>query len=204
MNNKQALARYNGLFDNQQYQAIARSLAGDLRVARDSIRVADIMNAVTDTALALCNHDHYADAWIKLVAFCGQNAISIVTIDLIYHYLLIYQQSGDNTADDFQLAAKAMVKAYDALDPLKSAVSCANGVHGWRGRMAYQLLAASDYLVQTAVQLLIDGNLSYIREKLHHGIRRITSALQEGVNHSQRPDLFKFKKTSHLVEQDQR
>ena len=69
---------------------------------------------------------------------------SVATIDRIYTYLLTYQQPGDNTADDFQLTAKA-------------AVSCTNGVHGWRGRMAYQLFAASDYLVQAAVQLLINS-----------------------------------------------
>lgn len=45
--------------------------------------------------------------------------------------------------------------------------------------MAYQLFAASDYLVQVAVQLLIDGNLSSICEKLHHGLLRLTGALHQ-------------------------
>jgi hypothetical protein len=56
--------------------------------------------------------------------------------------------------------------------------------------MAYDLLAASDYLVQTAVQLLIHGNLSYIREKLQLGLKRIVDALHEGLRHSERPELF--------------
>jgi hypothetical protein len=193
--NQHALARYNSLFDNQQYQAIAHSIADDLRLERESVRVSDIMNAVTDTALLLCQHSHYIDAAIKLAALCGQNGISIATIDRIYTYLLIYQQPGDNTADDFQLTAKALLKAYELSDPLKAAVSCTNGVHGWRGRMAYQLFAASDYLVQAAVQLLMHGNEAYIREKLHHGLQRLTGALHEAVRHSPRPDRFDFSET---------
>lgn len=190
-----ALKRYNSLFDNRQYSGIAERIAADLRVPRDSVRAADCMNLVTDCALSLVNHPHYADAWIRLATFCGQNAISIPTIDAIYTYLLIYQQPSDNRAEDFALTAKALLKSYEALDSLKAAVSCANGVHGWRGRMAYDLLAASDFLVQAAVQLLIHGNLSYIREKLQHGIRRITGALHEGTRHSERPHLFDFSTT---------
>lgn len=194
-NNQHALARYNSLFDNQQYQAIAHSIADDLRVERDSTKVADHMNAITDVALSISGHSHYTDAAVKLAALCGQNGIRIATIDRIYTYLLTYQQPGDTTADDFQLTAKALLKAYELSDPLKAAVSCTNGVHGWRGRMAYQLFAASDYLVQAAVQLLIDGNLSYIREKLHHGLQRLTGALHEAVRYSPRPDRFDFSET---------
>ena len=193
--NKHALARYNSLFDNQQYQAIALSIADDLRVERDSTKVADHMNAITDMALSISGHNHYTDAAVKLAALCGQNGISIATIDRIYAYLLTYQQPGETTADDFQLTAKALRNAYELSDPLKAAVSCTNGVHGWRGRMAYQLFAASDYLVQAAVQLLIDGNLSYIREKLHHGLQRLTGALHEAVRHSPRPGRFDFSET---------
>lgn len=187
-----ALKRYNSLFDNQQYSAIAEHIAADLGVPRDSVRVSDCMNVITDTALSLCQHSHYVDAWLKLATFCGQNAVSIPTIDAIYNYLLIYQQSGDNRAEDFELTAKSLLKSYEALDALKAAVSCTNGVHGWRGRMAYDLLAASDFLVQAAVQLLIHGNLSYIREKLQSGLRRITGALHEGIRHSECPDCFDF------------
>ena len=193
--NQHALARYNSLFDNQQYQAIAHSIADDLRVERDSTKVADHMNAITDVALSISGHSHYTDAAVKLAVLCGQNGIRIATIDRIYTYLLIYQQPGDNTADDFQLTAKALLKAYELSDPLKAAVSCTNGVHGWQGRMAYQLFAASDYLVQAAVQLLMHGNEAYIREKLHHGLQRLTGALHEAVRHSPRPDRFDFSET---------
>lgn len=200
--NTQALTRYNSLFNNQQYQAIAGQLAIDLRSERDSMRVSDVLNCITDTALSLCQHSHYADAWIKLATICGQNCISIIAIDMIYNYLLIYQQPADARADDFQMTAKCLLKAYEATDTLRAAVSCANAVHSWRGRMAYDLLAASDYLVQAAIQLLSDGNLSYIREKLQHGIRRITGALHEGLRYSKRPNLFNFSDTHFPAEPD--
>lgn len=61
-----ALKRYNSLFDNAQYSAIAERVAADLRVPRNTVRVSDCMNAITDTALALCNHSHYADAWLSV------------------------------------------------------------------------------------------------------------------------------------------
>lgn len=190
-----ALKRYNSLFDNQQYSAIAERIAADLRVPRDSLRVSDMMNEVTNVALSLNGHSHYADAWLKLATFCGQNSISIPTIDAIYNYLLIYQQMGDTRAEDFELTAKALLKSYEAMDTLKAAVSCANGVHGWRGRMAYDLLAASDFLVQAAVQLLMHGNEAYIREKLQSGLQRITGAFHEGTRHSERPELFDLSTT---------
>lgn len=199
-----ALKRYNSLFDNAQYSAIAERIAADLRVPRDSVRTSDAMNLITDCALSLVNHPHYADAWLKLATFCGQNAISIPTIDAIYHYLLIYQQSGDNRAEEFELTTKALLKSYQGLDALKAAVSCANGVHGWRGRMAYDLLAASDYLVQAAVQLLIHGNLSYIREKIQSGVQRITGSLYEGTRHSERSELFDFSATRFPTTSDRR
>jgi hypothetical protein len=200
--NTQALARYNSLFNNQQYQAIAAQLAIDLHSERDSMRVSDMMNEVTNVALSLVGHSHYADAWIKLAMICGQNGIGIVAIDMIYNYLLIYQQPTDMRADDFQMTAKCLLKAYESADTLRAAVSCANAVHGWRGRMAYDLLVASDYLTQAAIQLLSDGNLSYICEKLQHGIRRITGALHEGLRYSKRPNLFNFSDTHFPAEQD--
>jgi hypothetical protein len=192
---QQALNRYNRLFDNGQYTAIATMFAADLRSDRESSRVADAMNLVTDTALALCQHPHYEQACLKLATFCGQNAITIPTIDAIYTYLLLYQQVKDTRADDFEGTAKALLKSYESMDTLRAAVFCANGVHGWRGRMAYELLAAADYLTQAAVQLLMHGNLSYIREKLQSGLRRLTGALYEGVRHSESPDAFDFQST---------
>ena len=198
--NTQALARYNNLFNNQQYQAIAGQLAIDLRLERDSMRVSDILNEVTNVALSLVGHSNYGDAWVKLALICGQGGISIVAINMIYNYLQTYQQPTDTRADDFQMTAKCLMKAYEATDTLRVAVSCANAVHGWRGRMAYDLLAASDYLTQAAIQLLSDGNVSYICEKLQHGIRRITSALHEGLRYSKRPNLFNFSNTHFPAE----
>jgi hypothetical protein len=43
---QQALNRYNRLFDNGQYTAIAVMFAADFRADRDSVRVADAMNLV--------------------------------------------------------------------------------------------------------------------------------------------------------------
>lgn len=199
---QQALNRYNRLFDNGQYTAIATMFATDLRRDRESSRVADAMNLVTDTALALCQHPHYEGAWLKLATFCGQNAITIPTIDAIYTYLLIFQQMKDTRADDFEGTAKALLKSYESIDTLRAAVSCANGVHGWRGRMAYELLAAADYLTQAAIQLLMHGNLSYIREKLQSGLRRLTGALYEGIHESDMPAMFNFKATYFPDEHD--
>ncbi len=201
---QQALNRYNRLFDNRQYTGIAERLAADLRASRDSVRVADAMNLVTDAALALCHHPHYELAWLKLATFCGQNAVMIPTIDAIYTYLLLFQQVKDTRADDFEGTAKALLKAYETTDTLRAAVSCANGVHGWRGRMAYELLTAADYLMQSAIQLLMHGNLSYIREKLQSGLRRLTGALYEGIRESDTPTMFNFKATYFPDEHDRR
>src|SRR5690242_195688 len=92
---QQALNRYNRLFDNGQYTAIAMMFAADLRSDRESSRVADAMKLVTDTALAFCQHPHYEQAWLKLATFCGLNAVTIPTIDAIYTYLLIFQQRSE-------------------------------------------------------------------------------------------------------------
>jgi len=143
----------------------------------------------------LCSHPHYELAWLKLATFCGQNAVTIPTIDAIYTYMLLFQQVKDTRTDDFEGTAKALLKSYESLDTLRAAVSCANGVHSWRGRMAYELLAAADYLSQAAIQLLMHGNLSYIREKLQSGLRRLTGALYEGVRYSESPDAFEFQNT---------
>lgn len=176
---KTALDRYNSLFDNQQYRAIGDHLAADLNVQRDAQIVSDALNVVTDAALGLCDHPSYTDSWLKLAAFCGTTTVTPQTIDMIHTYLLIFQQAHDTRADDFMLTAKALLKSNAALDLLKEGVSYANGVHSWRGRMAYHLLTAADYFVLAATQLLMDGDLSYIREKLRSGLQRLTGAMQE-------------------------
>lgn len=200
--NTQALAHYNRLFDNQQYQAIADNLANDLNVERDAFRVSDIMNMITDVALEISGHTYYTKAWIKLASLCGQHPVSPQTIDLITDYLQIYQSPRDTRADDFRQTAHALQQSYAALSPLQTALSHANGIHGWRGRTAYHLLSASDYVMQAAVQLLINGDRFYIREKLHHGLSQITYALQEGIRHSSHPDKFDFSAIKFPEDQD--
>lgn len=68
--------------------------------------------------------------------------------------------------------------------------------------MAYELLVAADYLTQAAVQFLLQGSASYIREELQYGLRRITGALYEGVRHSDTPAMFNFKGTYFPDEHD--
>lgn len=201
---QKALNRYNRLFNNAHYTGIVERFAADLQGDRESVRLADAMNLVTDTALSLCQHPHYELAWLKLAIFCGQNTVTIPTIDAIYTYLLLFQQVKDTRVDDFEGTAKALLKAYETADTLRAAVSCANGVHGWRGRTAYELLTAADYLTQAAIQLLMHGNLHYTREKLQSGLRRLTSALYEGIRESGTPAIFNFKNTNFPDEEDHR
>jgi hypothetical protein len=70
--------------------------------------------------------------------------------------------------------------------------------------MAYALFVAADYLMQTAIQQLADGDETYIREKLYHGLRHITGALDEGVRRSEQPALYNFKSISFPDEKDGR
>ena len=190
--NRHAFSRYHALYNNEQYQTLAHQIANDLKTNRDSIQVSNIMNSVTNFALSLCKHSDYADAWLKLAVICGQNALSFSTIDMMVNYLQVFQQVDDTRLDDFHLTAKALLKSYQANDPTKAAIACANGIHSWQGRMAYHLLCASDFFQQSAIHLLIHGNLSYIREKLAYGIRQLSYALREGISHSEHPQYFDF------------
>lgn len=199
-----ALARYNSLYDNQHYTALAERLAVDLHASRDSVRTSDAMNLITSCALSLVNHPHYTTSWLDLAIFCGQHGVSIATIDAIYAYLLRYQAPDDRRTDDFELTAKALQQALAARPNLQAAISCASGVHDWRGRMAYDLLAAADLLAQAAVQVLMRGSAAYIREKLQAGLQRITGALHEGIRHSEHPEMFDFSETVFPASQDRR
>jgi hypothetical protein len=59
---QQALNRCNHRFDHVQYHAIALMVADDLKIGRDSVRVADAMN------LILCGiKDWFSRGWIELV-----------------------------------------------------------------------------------------------------------------------------------------
>ncbi|NOG48750.1 MAG: hypothetical protein HND48_04290 [Chloroflexi bacterium] len=59
--------------------------------------------------------------------------------------------------------------------------------------MAYELLAAVEYLTYAAITLLAHDDETYIREKLRNGLHHITGALYEGVRHSQQPSLYNFR-----------
>lgn len=190
--NRHAFSRYHTLYNNEQYQTLAHQLAKDLNENRESAQVSDFMNNITNFALSLCKHSDYTDAWLKLAVICGQNTLPISTIDMMVTYLQIFQQISDTRLDDFQLTAKALLKTYQASDPSKAAIACANGIHSWQGRMAYHLLCTSDFFQQASIQLLTHGNVSYIREKLAHGIRQLGYALREGISHSKNPQHFDF------------
>ena len=179
--NTTAMQRYHDRFDNDQYNAIGEFLASYLYTDRHDQRVVDSMIAVQNAAFEVCQHPDFNGAWHTLAVFCGQNSISFHTVDAMRNFLRRFV-SNDEAAkhffiDDFEATAKGMLRAYSGLDDLKTATAHANGVHGWRGRMAYELLAAVEYLTLTAVQLLAHGDEPYIREKLRNGLHRITGAL---------------------------
>ena len=50
---QEALQQYNAHFDNQKYQMIANHLAQDLRAERESLKVSDAMNLVSDAGLEI-------------------------------------------------------------------------------------------------------------------------------------------------------
>jgi len=64
------------------------------------------------------------------------------------------------------------------------------------------LLVACDFLTLAAIQLLAHGDVSYIREKLKQGVERITSALYEGIRHSEQPAMFDLTSTYFPSEAD--
>ncbi len=197
-----ALKRYNSLFDNVQYQMVTQTIADDLGVERESLGASDAANLITDAALGLSNHPSYTESCHTLAIFCGRSSIPPQTIDAIYNYLVVFQQVGDTRADDFEAVAKAFHHIQSIKSCLPVAVSHANGIHFWRGRMAYDLLASADYLIQAAQALLADDNESYVAEKLQSGVRRITGALHEGIRHSERPALFDFSITRFPTEEE--
>lgn len=187
-----ALQHYNIYFDNQKYQAIALHLAQDLRADRESLKVSDAMNLVSDVAFQIVQHPHYTEAYLKLAIYCGQNNVSIVTIDLMTDYLRRFQSEPDPIIDDFEATAKALLRAYISFDTLHSAATAANGIHSWQGRVAYDLLVAAEYLTHAAIHMLMHGNLSYIREKLQSAFWHIKGALHEGLRRADKPRYFDF------------
>lgn len=192
---QEALQQYNAHFDNQKYQMIANHLAQDLRAERESLKVSDVMNLVSDVAFQLLQHPHYTEAYLKLAIFCGQNNISIVTIDLIRDYLKLFQSKPDSIIDDFEATAKSLLRSYVSFDVLHSAATASNSIHSWQGRMAYHLLVTAEYLTQAAIHLLMHGNLSYIREKLQSSFWHLQGAFHEGLRHADNKSSFDFSKT---------
>ncbi len=192
--NATAMQRYHDHFDNDQYNAIGEFVASNLHTDRGDERVIDGMIAVQNAAFELCGHPDFDGAWHKLAVFCGQNSISFHTVDAIRYFLRRFSPD-DARIDDFDATAKGILRTYSGLDDLKTATAHANGVHSWQGRMAYELLAAVEYLTHAAILLLAHDDEPYIREKLKNGLHRITGALYEGVRHSEQPSLYNFRST---------
>jgi hypothetical protein len=189
-----AMQRYQNHFDNIQYNAIGEFVASNLNADRDDERVVDLLVAVQNAAFELCDHPDFRGAWHVLAVRCGQHYLSVHTVDAMRDFLRCFA-SDDVRIDDFEATAKAMLHAYSGLEDLKTATAHANGVHLWQGRMAYELLAAVEYLTRAAITLLAHGDETYTREKLKNGLHRITGALYEGVRHSQQPSLYNFRST---------
>ena len=196
-----AMQRYQDRFDAAQYNAIGEFLASNLNADRDDSRVVYILVALQNAAFGLCQHPDFASAWHPLAVQCGQNYLSFHTVDAMRDFLRHFAPD-DVRIDDFEATAKGMLRAYSGLEDLKTATAHANGVHSWQGRMAYELLAAVDYLTQSAIQMLAHGDESYAREKLHKGLNRITGALYEGIRHSDQPAFYNFKSTHFPDERD--
>ncbi|MBI5668428.1 hypothetical protein FBR02_06720 [Anaerolineae bacterium CFX9] len=199
--NTAAMQQYHDRFDNAHYTAIAEFVASNLNADRDDERVIDLLVAVQNAAFELCGHSLHAGAWHTLAVRCGQHFLSSHTVDAIRDFLRLFAPD-DVRIDDFEATAKAMLRAYSGLDDLKTATAHANGVHSWQGRMAYELLAAVDYLTHAAILLLAHEDDGYIREKLHKGLNRVTGGLYEGIRHSPQPEQFSFRSIYFPTEKD--
>jgi hypothetical protein len=170
------MQRYHDRFDNAHYTAIAEFVASNLNADRDDSRVVDILIGLQNAAFGLCDHPHCATAWHPLAVQCGQNYLSFHTVDAINDFLRLFAPD-DVRIDDFEATAKAMLRAYSGLDDLKTATAHANGVHSWQRRMAYELLAAVEYLTHAAILLLAHEDDSYVQreaaQRLEPDYRRV-------------------------------
>lgn len=191
-----ALGRYHAAFDNTLYTAIGEFIASNLNAERDDTRVVAMLTALQDASLELCGHPDQGGASHRLAVSCGQSFLSRHTLEAMNRFLRRFAAEEDLRNADFEGTAGAMVTAYSGRDDLQTAAAHANGVHSWQGRAAYHLLTACDFLTLAAIQLLAHGDASYIREKLKRGLERITSALYEGVRHSDQPAMFDLTSTS--------
>jgi hypothetical protein len=209
---QQALEHYTTAYNNARYLDIRRWIVADLfgkdaeyTAHEASEQVIDLMNALQDTCLECCGASQHSGAHIRLALQASWSKLSDETVNMIYHYLLTFQQVGNTTAEDFEATAKALRHIYIGQSEINIATAHANGVHGWRGRMAYELLAAAEYLLKTAELLLQHhDDQMYVREKLKYGLSRISGALYEGIHHSPQPEMFNFKSTYFPTEKDRR
>ena len=197
-----ALAAYHAAYNNEGYTAIRTAIIVDIFGSQadparhaDHSTVIDLMNALIDTCLLRCGYPAEDPAHITLARMTVDARLSQNTIVLMSDYLHRFADSGITPADDFHAVAVALRQGNAAQRPLLEAVAHANAVHSWQGRAAYHLLAAADYLVQAALQLLVQGHPAYIGEKLGYGVRRLTNALEEGLRHSERPEPFDYSAT---------
>lgn len=209
---QQALERYHAAYDNNTYTHIRRHVITDINgtdadmiLNQGDTNVLDIMNALVDTCLECCGAEQHQAAHIQLAKLAAWSELSDETLNMIYQYLVTFQRTGNAAAEDFLGTASALLHASAGEREAGIATAFANGVHGWRGRMAYELLAASDYLLKAAELLLQHhADQAYIREKLRYALSRITSALYEGVRHSDCPALFDFHSAYFPTEKDGR
>ncbi|MBL8166195.1 MAG: hypothetical protein JNJ61_29700 [Anaerolineae bacterium] len=207
---QQALERYTAAYNNANYMDIRRQITVNLfgkdveyTAHEADQQVVDLMNMLQDTCLECYGASQHSGSHIQLALLAAWSKLSDETINMIYHYLLTFQQAGNTTAEDFEATAKALRHIYTGQSEINITTAHANGVHGWCGRMAYELLAAAEYLLKAAELLLQHHNdQTYIREKLKHGLGRITGALYEGIRHSPQPELFNFKSTYFPTEKD--
>ena len=199
--NASAMQRYHDRFDSAKYNTVAEFLASNLNADRGDSRVIDGMILLQEMALELCGKPDSGSVWHRLAVYCGQSFLSFHTVNAMRDFLRLFA-SDDVRIDDFEATVKAMLRAYSGLDDLKTATAHANGVHSWRGRMAYELFAAVDYLTHAAILLLSHADDGYIREKLHSGLNRITSALYEAIRHSDQPARYNFRSTYFPDERD--
>ena len=207
----EALARYHAAYNNEQYTAIRTAIIVDIFGSQadperhaDHSTVIDLMNGLIDTCLLRCGYPADTSAHIVLARMTADARLSQKTISMMDDYLRRFADSGFSPADDFHAVAIALRHGHAAQRPLLEAVAHANAVHSWQGRAAYHLLAAADYLVQAAYQLLIQGHPAYIGEKVGGGVRRLSDALAEGLRHSEQPDRFDYSATDFPGTDDDR
>ncbi len=114
-----ALRRYHDAFDPTLYNAIADQLTSNLYTERDDARVSDGMVALQDACLELCGHPDHDEACHRLAVYCGLNALSFNTVDAFRDFLRRFDDSDDVRIEDFDCAARAMLRAYSGLDDLE-------------------------------------------------------------------------------------